>query len=142
MPSAELLATVASIITAFGAAMLFFRIQRELEMGDLGEVNWLPWSDRLLLVATLMCLLLVLIPTMLIGETKSILTRLPLAANTTALVLVAGYIFGILAHYRLFFGTKRTGKRENPEPAEKVIVFFFGLVAVAVFAILLFDLAN
>jgi hypothetical protein len=36
------LSTIASIISAFGAAMLFFRIQRELQMRKSGERVWLP----------------------------------------------------------------------------------------------------
>lgn len=35
--------------------------------------------------------------------------------------MAAGYIFGILAHYRFFFGTRRKG-RENPEPFDRVLV--------------------
>jgi hypothetical protein len=39
---AATLATIASVISAFGAAMLFFRIQRELSMKEQGEQIWLP----------------------------------------------------------------------------------------------------
>ena len=51
------LATVASIISAFGAAMLFFRIQRELDMKKQGERIWLPVADWLLVAATVVSLL-------------------------------------------------------------------------------------
>ena len=47
------LANVASVIGAFGAAMLFFRIQRELQMRKAGERVWLPLADWLIFAATL-----------------------------------------------------------------------------------------
>lgn len=62
MADASSLATIASIISAFGGAMLFFRIQRELAMQGAGEPIWIPWADRLLIAATLISLLLVVVP--------------------------------------------------------------------------------
>src|SRR6266850_2561849 len=92
------LANIASVIAAFGAAMLFFRIQRELEMVGKGQRVWLPWADRLLIAATLLCLLFVILP--LLSTTT---TSLPAAAAAAAAVLVAGYVFALLAHYRIVF---------------------------------------
>jgi hypothetical protein len=62
MADASSLATTASIIAAFGIAMLFFRIQRELGMAERGEINWIPWADWLLVGATAVSLLLVILP--------------------------------------------------------------------------------
>ena len=52
-PDSGTLAGVASVIAAFGAAMLFFRVQREITMREQDERNWIPWADWLLVVATL-----------------------------------------------------------------------------------------
>jgi len=56
------LATIASIISAFGVPMLYFRIERELRMRKKEEIVWLPAADWLLVGATLVSLLLVIVP--------------------------------------------------------------------------------
>lgn len=132
-PDAATLATIGSVIAAFGAAMLFFRIQRELHMDVQGERIWIPWSDRLLIVATLACLLLVLVPI-----TLSVGLLLPTVATAASSVMVAGYILAILAHYRIIlgrrfilWGDRRTGPRSNPEPGELLVIAVTVLVALA-----------
>lgn len=35
---------------------------------------------------------------------------------------VSAYILAILTHYPLLFGRQRKGHRENPEPAERLLV--------------------
>ena len=126
------LATIASIIAAFGAAMLFFRIQRELHMRAKGETVWLAIADWLLVVATLVCLLFVIVPIVL-----SFGLRLPSAAAAAAAIMVAGYVPAILGHYRIVFGRRRHGPRANPEPSERWFVLFTFVAAVAVFLVLL-----
>jgi hypothetical protein len=135
MPDPGTLATVASIISAFGAAMLFFRIQREINMKEKGERVWLPMADWLLVAATLFCLLLVIIPLVSFGG-----LRLPTAAAGTAAILVAGYVLAIMAHYRIVFdrafliwGAKRIGPRDNPEPSELILACFAGACAALFF---------
>jgi hypothetical protein len=51
----NMLATVASIIAGFGAAMLAFRLEREVRADDEGEPMWIAWADWLI-GATLLCL--------------------------------------------------------------------------------------
>ena len=118
------LSTIASIVSAFGAAMLFFRIQRELAMGNDGEIIWLPVADWLIVVATLMGLMLVIVPLVIGVDPKG----LPAAASGSAAILVAGYVLAILGHYRilfrhkwLFWGELRVGPRYNPEPSELIL---------------------
>jgi hypothetical protein len=137
MPDPGTLSTVASITSGFGVAMLFFRIQRELQMGREGEIVWIPVADWLLVCATLVSLLLVILPLVALSPAAGVLNRLPQAACAASSILVAGYILSILAHYRLLFGRKRTGPRYNPEPAERVLVFTTAALAAAVFAIIL-----
>ncbi len=136
------LATIASIISAFGAAMLFFRIQRELYMREQLERDWFPLADWLLVAATLMCLLLVIVPLVSYSATKlpASATDLPAAAAGSAAILVAGYVFSILAHYRILFGyerllwgKRREGPRDKTEPSELYLS-----IATAIFASLFF----
>jgi hypothetical protein len=54
--------------------------------------------------------------------------------------MLAGYIFGILAHYRLILGKNQSGKRDNPEPAEGIIVILAAVLAVVAFLGVLFDI--
>jgi uncharacterized membrane protein YhaH (DUF805 family) len=132
------LATVASLIAAFGGALLVFRIQREIQMHDQMEIQWIPWADRLLVGATLTALLLVLLPLTALTNRPGRLADLPSAACAAAVLMVAGYIFAILAHYRLLFGRRRSGPRLNPEPAERWIVLATLLLAAILLAALLF----
>ena len=87
------LANVASVIGAFGAAMLFFRLQRENEVRERGGRAWFPLADWLLVMATALCFLLVILPLILSKDVK-----LPGAAAGAAAIMVTGYIFAILAH--------------------------------------------
>jgi hypothetical protein len=132
---AATVATIASVISAYGVAMLFFRIQRELYMHGQGERVWLPVADWLLVAATLMSLLLVLVPLVSFSG-----LRLPAAASGAAAILVAGYVFAILAHYRilfgrdrLFWGKLREGPRDISEPSESIVSIAASALALGFF---------
>ena len=129
-PDSGTLAGVASIIAAFSAAMLFFRIQRELAVPP---PNWIARSDWLLLASSSLSLLLVISPLLLLPPSNPIYHVLPSAACAGATVCVAGYPFAILAHYRLLLGRTRSGPRENPEPAERWIIVTTWLVSLSAF---------
>jgi hypothetical protein len=136
----SILADIASIMAGFGSAMLFFRIDRELRMSEKNEVTWIPWADWLLLSATLTSLLLVIFPMVALSPRPSILQNLPAAGCSAASIMIAGYIFGILAHYRLIFGKNRSGPRDNPEPAERRSVILAAVLAIVAFCIVLFGI--
>ena len=138
--SDSIAADIAAIIAGFGSAMLFFRIERELRMSEEGEVTWIPWADWLLVAGTLVSLLLVIFPIVGLKSRPSLLASLPMAGCAATSIMVAGYIFGILAHYRLLFGKGRTGPRDNPEPAERWIVILSVVFAIAVFLLVLFGI--
>lgn len=137
MADSGTLSTVASIIAGFGVAMLFFRIQRELHMGERDETVWIPQADWLLIAATLISIVLVILPLVSIDLRDSAVAKVPYSACAASSVLLAGYVLSILAHYRLLFGRKRSGPRDNPEPAERVLVVLTVVIAVPVFAAVL-----
>jgi len=58
---------------------------------------------------------------LLIHSSQSSWVVLPRAAASAACVMVGGYIFAILAHYRLILGRRRIGPRVNPEPGERAV---------------------
>ena len=128
MPETSDLTTVAGIIAGFGVAMLFFRIQRELEMGKAGERVWIPWADWLIVIATLCSLLLVLLPLLILSQ-NNIAKAVSTSACVASVVLLTGYVFAILAHYRLLFSCGRSGPRYNPEPSERILVFLSTIIA-------------
>ena len=136
MADSGTITTVASIISGFGVAMLFFRIQRELHMDERKEQIWIPWADWLLVAATLISLLAVLLPLVMLPGSSAAL-KIAIAACGASIVLVAGYVFAILAHYRLLWGKGRSGPRDNPEPAERALVYVTVLISTMCFVIIL-----
>jgi protein-S-isoprenylcysteine O-methyltransferase Ste14 len=140
MADSSTLSTVASVISGVGVAILFFRIQQELMTRRENEPLSIPRADWLLIGATLVSLLLVILPLISLKSGSPLRTKLPPAACSVSAVLVAGYILSILAHYRLFFGGNRSRPVENPEPAERVLVWLtLGLTAVLFVAALIYD---
>src|SRR5438128_130336 len=137
MRDANTLATVASIIAGFGAAMLAFRLEREVKAGDEGDLMWVAWADWLVIAATLLCLSLGLFPIVSGLVHEPLQTALASAATSAAIVLTIGYVPAILAHYRLIFRGKRKGSRRNPEPPERWFVLAFTISGVGVFFVLL-----
>lgn len=134
------LATVASIISGFGVAMLFFRIQRELQMHEKDETVWIPSADWLLISATLISLLFVILPIVAISKDTMLAHKIAASACSASSILVAGYIFSILAHYRLLFGRNKGGPRDNPEPAERILVRLTIIIAAIVFVLVFIQL--
>jgi len=128
------LATIASVIAAVGCALLVLRVQRELQ----GEIRRISWAEWLLICAILAALLLVLLPLAACGNRPGHFADLPGAGCSAAIVLIAGYVFSFLAHYRLLFGGQRTGPHANPEPAERWLVILTLLLAAIVFAVVWF----
>ncbi len=137
MPDPGILSTFASIISGLGVAMLFFRIQRELQMTQQNEDIRIPRADWLLIAAALTSLILVILPIVALGPESRLGMKVSIAACSASSTLVAGFIFSILAHYRLLFGRNRLGPRENPEPAEKLLVRLTIIVSIFLFIIVL-----
>jgi hypothetical protein len=142
MADSSTLAQIASIIAAFSVAMLFFRVPRELEMRKRGKEVWIPFSDQLLIYATLLSLFLVILPIIMTREATPFVVNLTRASCAAAVIMLGGYIPGILAHYRLIWGRHLEAPRQNPEPTEKVIVLASILIAFVAFVIIMLGIPS
>lgn len=118
----SVLATLAGLIVAFATPLILFRIQRELDMHERGEITWIPWADWLLILASVACLVGVLLPLAMGLHSSAVVLNACAAILAASIALVAGYIFSILAHYRLILSFGRSGPRTNPEPSEVVLI--------------------
>jgi hypothetical protein len=74
-------------------------------------------ADWLLVVATLSCLLPIILPI-----SAGFPLRLPAAVSAASAVVVAGYLPSLLAHYRIVLGSERRGSHHNTEPIELLLV--------------------
>lgn len=135
MIDSSTLTQVASIIAGFGAAALVFRIQRELEMQKEGEANWIAFTDWLLIIATFFCLVFAIVPLMLFTKPPMQVITFVRGICAASALMVGGWVFGILAHYRLILGKNRSGPRTNPEPSETVIVIFTFSISFVIFIV-------
>ena len=131
---AGVLITIASIIAGFGVAVLMFRLQRELSLP--ARERWLACADWLTISSTLIALLFVIMPLILFGSENKTAGQLAGAATCSAVILLAGYVPSILAHYRLIFrgGRNPDGPRGNPEPSERGLIILTCLAAIAAVA--------
>jgi hypothetical protein len=104
------------------------------------ETTWIPWADRLVIGATLISLLAVIAPILTLGSGNLRALLVARAATLLSVILLAGYVPSILAHYRLLCGRRRIDEpRENPETAECALVTATTVLGVvAFFATLLF----
>jgi hypothetical protein len=125
------LIAVAAVVIGFGLTAIMFRVQRENDMRENGERVWIAWSDYLILASVLLAVFLVVIPILVFSSQK-----LATAASAAAIILQAGYIPAILAHYRIGIGKARDEKklpRAKGEPAEKWLVIISGGLALVFF---------
>jgi hypothetical protein len=104
---------------------------QELQTEDDKLHSWVAVADWLLISANTIALFVVV--SLLIVQQ----IRLPRAACAAACVLLAGYVFAILAHYRLIFGAKQKyvvhPQTRQTATAEKVISAISVAAAIAAF---------
>jgi hypothetical protein len=133
------LIAMAAIVMGFGVTVVMFRLQREAEiekdrlrqqaeMEKDSEPTWIAYSDWLILFSIFVSLLFVFFPLFLLPYQLAI--SIAHAGCFAAIVLQAGYIPSILAHYRLLLGKNRKGPRENPEPKERLFVWLSIAIAI------------
>src|SRR5215213_4515006 len=122
--SGDLIAA-ATIIVGFGVTVIMFRVQRELWVQEQHPdwPSWLAWSDYLIIASVVLALFLAIAPLLAVSVMTSLVQALAAASCVAAVILQAGYIPAILAHYRIEIGRKRKGDRLKGEPAERRFVF-------------------
>jgi hypothetical protein len=138
MGTADLIA-VSAIVVGFGVTAIMFRVQRELyvlEVLDVG-VCWLAWADYLILGSIGLAVFGATVPLLLAPAPPQLLIALAASSSVAAVVLQAGYVPSILAHYRIELGAKRKGPREKGEPVERRFVIGSAVCAAALFAVTL-----
>ncbi|HEY1982180.1 MAG TPA: hypothetical protein VGH13_19070 [Xanthobacteraceae bacterium] len=130
------LIAVSAIVVGFSITAIMFRIQRELyvlETLNIGAL-WLAWADYLIVASVILAVFGGTVPLLLWPTPSNFLTALAAASCAGALVLQAGYIPSILAHYRIQLGAGRKGPRAKGEPIERLFVIGSSLIASFVFA--------
>lgn len=132
------LIAVAALIVGFAVTVIMFRVQRELwvQERDPKWPNWLSWSDYLIVPSVILAIIALVVLLAIPGITQH-RRAFAAASCVAAIILQAGYIPGILAHYRIEIGRHRTADREKGEPAEKVIVYVSVSLATLVFIFVL-----
>lgn len=133
------LIAVSAIVVGFSMTAIMFRIQRELYVRETLKLDilWLAWADYLVLGSIFLAVFGATVPLLLWPATTNALTALAAASCAAALVLQAGYIPSILAHYRIELSARRKGPRAKGEPVERLFVVGSSIVASSVFAVTL-----
>lgn len=123
--------TSAGVLLGVAVAILLFRLARELYMGEQGETVWFTFSDRLIVCAALLSLVVLVLALFGVASRLSA-TLVPRSATLAAVVFLLGYVPSILAHYRFIGGEGRPPQRDNPEPLERILVHSTSIVAMLV----------
>jgi hypothetical protein len=138
MDSAEII-SASAIVAGFGVTAIMFRIQRELYVREVLKIKtlWLAWADYLVLTSVALAVFGATVPLIAVPQAPRSVTAVAAACSTAALVLLAGYVPSILAHYRIELGVRREGPRAQGEPVERRFVIGSLIGAVATFTITL-----
>src|SRR5215469_4856647 len=141
MSHPDTLVTAASLIAGFGAAIMAFRLQRELDIEEKNEErprhkrerHWFPASDWLIVAFSMSALYLVVAPLVAVGSPTHRMVRLASAICCASAIMLAGYIPSILAHYKFFVGLTR--ERSNPTFWEGVFLAATAIGALTAFVV-------
>ena len=139
MGTADLIAASA-IVVGFGVTAIMFRVQRELYVYEQLKIRtlWLAWADYLILGSVTLAVFGATVPLLVAPEPPRGVSALAASSCVAAVILQAGYIPSILAHYRIELGARREGPRAKGEPVERRLVVATALLASASFAVTLF----
>jgi uncharacterized membrane protein YiaA len=124
---------VAGILMGFQIASFTWRISREVEVGELGDITWLPPADMLNMVsmATLAVGVFVF-PILKIAD-------LAFAEHSfgLAVILFIGYPFALAGHYDMYNREKRSYEYFTLQ--ERIVIL---LVAILAIAYIMFSIAQ
>ncbi|MEA5595748.1 MAG: hypothetical protein HC815_39815 [Richelia sp. RM1_1_1] len=129
------LLTVASIISGFGITIFTFRLQREIQVMERNSQVWIPWADYLVITAVMVSLLIGILPIVVVSSPPKFIYQIANGACAASIVMLAGYVPGILAHYRFILAKNTRSARQNPEPSERWIVIMFLCFAFIAFTV-------
>ena len=96
---------------------------------------WIPWADFLVIAAVMVSLLIGILPIIVLSSPPKLIYQIANGACAASIVMLAGYIPGILAHYRFILVKNTHSARQNPEPSERWIVIMFLYFAVTAFVV-------
>ncbi len=138
--------TVASILTGFSISVLMFRIQRELRVREQHPhwPNWLAWADYLIIAAITLSILGVIVPLIAVPAPTRLIYSVAAGSCTAASLLLLGYPFAILDHYRIEIGAWRTKRgepaqvRHKGEPIERAVVTAAAIAAAISFVAIVY----
>lgn len=124
-PQVAELWSAAGVIVGFQVAAFTLRINREIAVGDKGDITWLPPADSVNLVSLTATLLGVFVAP--IAGFYSVSTAA--AVLGFAMILLVCYPFALAGHYELF--NPRTSRSHARFPLqEKVAIVLGGLLSV------------
>ena len=134
--TADLIA-VSAIVVGFGVTAMMFRVQRELYVLEVLKIEtlWLAWADYTIIASVMLAVFGATVPLLVFPTLPESVIALSASSCVGAVILQAGYIPSILAHYRIEIGTARTGSREKGEPAERLFVIGAFIIAGIAFVI-------
>src|SRR5215469_7841049 len=141
MMGAPEIISASAIVAGFGVTAIMFRVQRELYVRETLKIDilWLAWADYLILTSVALAVFGSTAPLLVAPIVPRTVVAIAASSCVAALILLAGYVPAILAHYRIELGAKRRGPREKGEPIERWLVITFGILAAISFtATLLF----
>ena len=128
-----------AIVAGFGVTAIMFRVQRELYVREVlkEKTVWLAWADYLVLGSVVLAVFGATVPLLAASKTPRPVAAVAAASCIAALVLLAGYVPSILAHYRIELGARREGSRVKGEPIERGFVVGSLICAAAAFGVTL-----
>lgn len=96
--------SAAGVLVGFQVAAFTLRINREIDVGDKGDITWLPLADMLNMFSLAMTTIGVfLAPVAGLGSVDSVAKVFGLSV-----ILLTGYPFALAGHYEMFSSGTRT----------------------------------
>ena len=118
--------TPAGVLLGFQITLFYWRLEREVSVGDAGRITWLAPADYLGIVGTIVFVLGVfLLPLAGFAGPRTAGAALGLGA-----LLFVGHFLGLCGHYEVFDATKPRSFAYFPRQ-EKIIVALAALAVVS-----------